>query len=163
GQQVRSDPVTQTAPPPIAGLLAAVRDLLGQRESWLQVKLARATQDALLTDLSAVRQKAERRLADARMRSRPAAPAPAALTRPRPAAPAPAPLPPPEDWSPPATSSPLPVQALRPAAPPEPRRPSLTRNRAQLSEWANRFQRFLAVGAEDLMRINQIVEDGDRP
>jgi hypothetical protein len=133
--------------PAIAELLAAVRDLLAQRETWLQVRQARAAQDALLADLSAQRQKAERRLADLQMHSRPVASLPAAVA-------------PPPDWSPP---MPMPVSVARPAAPPAPRRPSLTQNRAQLSEWANRFQRFIGVEAGVLMRINQIVEDADRP
>jgi hypothetical protein len=141
-------PVTPNAPPPIAPLLAAVRDLLAQRVNWLQVRQARAAQDALLADLAALRQKAERRLADLKTRGRPAS------------APAPAPIAPPADWEPP---TPIAAPAPRAAPAPQPRRPSLNQNRAQLSEWANRFQRFIAVEAGVLMRINQIVEDGDRP
>lgn len=134
-------------PLPITPLLAAVRDLLAQRETWLEVKQVRAAQDALLADLSALRQKAERRLADLQTRSRPAAPAPVIVK-------------PPPNWSPPTvTAGPAP----RTDEPPVTRRPAPLQNREQLSEWVNRFQRPLAVEPGVLMKINQIVEDGARP
>src|SRR5262245_16121712 len=97
----------QTAP--ILSLLADVRDLLARREMWLQVRQARAAQDALLADLSAVRQKAERRLAALRVRSRAAVPAPPVFK-------------PPADWVPP---MPLSAPPSRPTAPPPPRRSNL--------------------------------------
>src|SRR5436190_1792323 len=56
-----------------------------------------------------------------------------------------------------------PATAPDPAAPPTPRRAAPTQNRAHLAEWAARFRHALAVEAAVLMRINQIVEDSNRP
>jgi hypothetical protein len=130
----------------VTALRDAVRELLAQREVWLQVRQALAAQDALLADVSARKLQLERRLAALKARPLRQAPAPVAL--------------PPAGWVPPGLpEAPKTAPTPQPVRPPAPAR---VPDRAALSEWANRFQHVLAVDAGVLMRINQIVEDGER-
>jgi hypothetical protein len=129
------------APQSAVELRDVVRELLAQRDVWLQARQARAAQDELLADLAARKLRLEQRLAPLQTRGQPQAQAPVVR--------------PPAGWSPP-----VPVA---PRAEPPPHRPALAQDRAALSRLANRFQHALAVDAAVLARINQIVEDGDRP